>query len=301
MERTGWLNVKEVGSVFGMRALLFLCTVAGRGPARLLLRVVAFYYTLVSSTARRASRAYWTNLGFAPTFARIYQHIFRFAECSLDRLFFLKRDFRPFVVNTNGREHLHALAQQKRGAILLGAHLGSFEAMRAGGDHIEAPINVVGYFGNARAVNRLLDAHSDGRGRTHLLELKPDSIDFIFRAKALLERGELLAILGDRVMSNHWAEVVFLGQKARLPTGPFILAASLKCPVYLTFGLYHPPNRYELYCEPFATQVELPRGAKAEALQRYVQSFADRLEHHCRQAPDNWFNFFDFWSESHAS
>ena len=30
-----------------------------------------------------------------------------------------------------------------------------------------------------------------------------------------------------------------------------------------------------------------------EAFQRY----ADRLEHYCRLATDNWFNFYDFWEE----
>jgi predicted LPLAT superfamily acyltransferase len=25
------------------------------------------------------------------------------------------------------------------------------------------------------------------------------------------------------------------------------------------------------------------------------QRYADRLEHYCRVAPYNWFNFYDFW------
>jgi predicted LPLAT superfamily acyltransferase len=28
-----------------------------------------------------------------------------------------------------------------------------------------------------------------------------------------------------------------------------------------------------------------------QALKRYAQ----RLEHYCRMAPYNWFNFYDFW------
>jgi predicted LPLAT superfamily acyltransferase len=67
--------------------------------------------------------------------------------------------------------------------------------------------------------------------------------------------------------------------------------------VLLTFGLHRPPNRYELYCEPFAEQVLLPRAQREEALREHVQRFASRLEHYCRLAPDNWFNFYDFWSK----
>ena len=27
-----------------------------------------------------------------------------------------------------------------------------------------------------------------------------------------------------------------------------------------------------------------------------MQCYAERLEHHARRAPDNWFNFYDFWA-----
>ena len=31
------------------------------------------------------------------------------------------------------------------------------------------------------------------------------------------------------------------------------------------------------------------------AYESYARTYAERIEHHCRLAPDNWFNFFDFW------
>ena len=66
----------------------------------------------------------------------------------------------------------------------------------------------------------------------------------------------------------------------------------------LTFGLYREPNRYDLHCEPFADRVVLPRKTRQASLEAIVQQFADRLEHYCRLAPDNWFNFFDFWHDA---
>jgi predicted LPLAT superfamily acyltransferase len=65
----------------------------------------------------------------------------------------------------------------------------------------------------------------------------------------------------------------------------------------LTFGLYHPPRRYALYCEPFADRLELPRAHRKQALRDYVQQYASRLEYYCRLAPLNWFNFFRFWED----
>ncbi|HEX4353668.1 MAG TPA: hypothetical protein VHZ95_12150, partial [Polyangiales bacterium] len=70
--------------------------------------------------------------------------------------------------------------------------------------------------------------------------------------------------------------------------------------VYLVFGLYFEPNRYELFCEPFAERIELPRRERAAALQAVVQRYAQRLEDYARRAPDNWFNFHDIWKSSRA-
>jgi predicted LPLAT superfamily acyltransferase len=66
--------------------------------------------------------------------------------------------------------------------------------------------------------------------------------------------------------------------------------------VLICFGLYHAPNRYELYAEPFAERIELPRGKRQEALEEYVARYAARLEHYVRSAELNWFNFYDFWA-----
>ena len=86
-----------------------------------------------------------------------------------------------------------------------------------------------------------------------------------------------------------------MGGRIELPTGPYVLASVLKCPIYLTFGLYQAPNRYDLYCEPFADDIVLPRGDREPALRALAQRYAERLEHYCRLAPDNWFNFADTW------
>jgi predicted LPLAT superfamily acyltransferase len=123
-----------------------------------------------------------------------------------------------------------------------------------------------------------------------------DPVGFAMTVSERVENGELVAILADRVgLNDKQIEVPFLGETARFPTGPFLLASLLKCPVYLVFGLYYEPNRYELFCEPFAERIELPRPQRQAALQAVVQRYAARLEHYARLAPDNWFNFFDFW------
>ena len=68
-----------------------------------------------------------------------------------------------------------------------------------------------------------------------------------------------------------------------------------RCPVILFFGLYRGGNRYEIYFEPFADEIVLDRGRRAEDIQLWMQRYAERLEHYAQFAPYNWFNFYSFW------
>lgn len=293
--RGGWLDVQEVGSLIGMRLMLWIATVLGRAPVRVVLPAIALYYAVLHRTARRSSREYLRRMRKPDGFIASYRHMLRFAQCSADRVFMIQSRHELFEVETTGYHHLEGLALRKRGAILLGAHLGSFEAMNAVGVEQGMVVNVVGYFRNARMINRLLER--PGRGvHARLLEARPGSINFALELRECIERGEFIGILGDRAMGGQSVSVDFLGKPAPFPVGAYALAAILRCPVYLTFGLHRPPNRYELHCEPFAEQIVLPRRGRSEALQGHARRFARRLEHYCRLAPDNWFNFYDFWA-----
>jgi predicted LPLAT superfamily acyltransferase len=304
----GWLDVSEVGSVWGIRFVVALCTLFGRGLARAFLRLLTLYYVLAHATARRASRTYFERLRSASPsadgaatrigFATIYGHFCRFADVALDRLLIAARRFELFEVTCTGREHLEQLASEQRGAILLGAHLGSFEAMRLGAVTQSYPVNMVVNFSNAQRIRSVLE-RLDPELNTRFIEVSDDSVALALRIRECVERGELVAILADRVgpLARHQT-AQFLGAPARFASGPFMVAAALRCPVYLTFGLYRGANRYDLYCEPFAEAIDLPRKRREQALQEVVQRYAERLEAYVRIAPDNWFNFYDFWGTS---
>ena len=294
---TSWTNIAERGSVLGIWMMVVLCRLLGRGFARLVLRVVVLYFVLFAPGARRASRDYLRRVDRPSGFWAVYGHCLRFAHCTLDRLFWAMGRQEAFELTTTGSEHLVQLVRERRGALLLGAHLGSFEAMVGVARHESVPLNIVGYFKNARRINGVLDRLNPARN-TRLLSVEP-GMNFVLTLKERIDAGELVAILADRVgLGERSVEVDFLGGRASFPSGPTLLAAILKCPVYLTFGLYREPNRYDLHCEPFADRVALPRGDREQAAALHVQKFATRLEHYCRLAPDNWFNFYDYWRVS---
>jgi predicted LPLAT superfamily acyltransferase len=290
-----WMHVAEKGGVWGIRFVVFLCAKLGRRAARLFLHVLALYYVLFHSAVRESSRLYLERLeGKRPGFWRIYEHVLAFAEVTLDRLLFAAGESKPFHIEMHGEEHLRALRESKRGALLVLAHHGSFEAARALSSQRDFAINILGNFSNARMINQALERVNPGVN-ARLIDISSD-YDFVFKVQQRIEAGELVATMGDRVGPDGKNAVAdFLGSEAPFPTGPYLLAAVLGCPVYLAFGIYSEPNRYDLYCEPFAEKIVLPRASRGEALKTHVQSYAKRLEHYCRLAPTNWFNFYDFW------
>jgi predicted LPLAT superfamily acyltransferase len=69
-------------------------------------------------------------------------------------------------------------------------------------------------------------------------------------------------------------------------------------PVYLVAGLYEGGKHYVIHLEPFCEEPNAERAEPTAWTREWAQRYAERLEHFCRLAPYNWFNFYDFWSSS---
>ena len=87
----------------------------------------------------------------------------------------------------------------------------------------------------------------------------------------------------------------FLGARAPFPSGPMLAAALLQVPVVMFFCVHRGARTYDAYFEPLVERIEQDREARDEAVASCVRRYATRLEAHARAAPENWFNFYDFW------
>jgi len=294
-----WRKVPEAGTVLGIRLVVLFARVLGRRVAGWILYIPVFWYTLVRSSARRASRDFLRRAGQPSSLRHVLRHIHTFAKVSLDRLFFLTGHMDRFRFVHVNHDILVDQVKTGRGAVLLGAHLGSFEVMRSRAKDFDVPIHVVVDFSNAERVNGVLRTLAPDID-TRLISLADDPVSAMLAVKAAIDRGELVAILGDRVGrgADRVTHAELLGARAPFPAGPWLLAHALRCPVFFVAGLYEPPNTYALYLEPLADEVKLERTRRDEAIAAYAAGYAAMLEKYVRKAPMNWFNFFDFWSES---
>jgi predicted LPLAT superfamily acyltransferase len=291
-----WTAVPELGTAFGVRLLTLTLRLGGRPVASALLWLVCWYYVATSRVARDASRALFTRLGERFDVRLLHRHLWTFARVSLDRAVFLSGDTRGLEVELHGHETVMAQTAHGKGALLLGAHLGSFEAMRALAGHYDVPLLVVVDFHNARRITTTLGADA-ARQRVRLLDLSADDPLALLQVKEAIDRGELVAMLGDRATGRADRDVVtpFLGAPARFPGGPLLLASVLDCPVFFVCALFDAPRTYRVHCVPLFERVELPRRGRHAALTHHVERYARTLEGFTRAAPLNWFNFFPFW------
>jgi predicted LPLAT superfamily acyltransferase len=281
-----------------MRFYMRLCLAVGRAPARPVLYAIAAYFQLAAPVARRASRAYLTRvLGRRPGALDVYRHILTFATTIMDRVFFLSGRDRALEVTVHGKAHFDALRAEGRGFFLMSAHLGSFEAMRAlGRSRGDLPIKILMYVDNAERMNALL-ADLNPEALANVIPLgRPDAM---LQVREWIDQGGIVGVLADRSTAGEKLTVVddFLGAPAPFPLGPWLLAATLQAPALVSFALYRGRGRYEVHFEPFADPVAAPRGQRRAAAADYARAYADRLAAYCRDAPYNWFNFYDFWGE----
>ncbi len=288
-----WARRSERGSLPLLRFMVWLSLTAGRAPTRALLRLIAAYFLAFGGAARRASRAYLERcLGRAPTLAEQYRLFFNFAATIHDRVYFLKDRFDLFSIEVEGDKLF-----DESGAVLLGAHVGSFEAMRACGRTLShRRVAIAMYEDNARKISAVLTA---------IAPAAMQDIVALGRLQSMLELGErldagvLVGVLADRTFGNEPVlEIPFLGELAPFPTGPMRMAAALQQRVYFMVGLYLGGNRYDIHFERLAdfTGLEgIDRAERDRRVEEAVRAYAARLEHYVRHEPTNWFNFHDFW------
>ena len=153
---------------------------------------------------------------------------------------------------------------------------------------------------NAQRINaifREISPDVDAR----VIQVDPGSVQSVFAVRECIERGEVVAILGDRVEvgdRGRASRVPFFGDGVDLPQAPFLLGALLGCPVVLMLALRAGNGRYEVFAEPLAEGVRASRAERDKLVSELLTAYASRLEHYCKRAPLQWFNFFDYWGDA---
>ncbi|MCB1560921.1 MAG: acyltransferase [Xanthomonadales bacterium] len=298
-----WKERPEGGGRFAIWLIRSIAQYGGRFVSRLLLYPITLYFLIVRGPERRASRDYLGRVLDRPaSLWEVARHIHSFASTILDRVFLLSGQFRHFDINVHGLDMLHEQMDKGRGVLLFGSHHGSFESLRVlSRERPDALLRVVMDRQQNQAITQLLEALSPEIAAT-VIDAGQDGSAITLAINDAMQQNALVGLLVDRARPGESQQrVPFLGAEAPIPNAPFLIAAALKAPVVLCFGLYRGGCRYDLHFELFADTVAIRRARRYQQLAELQARYAARLEHYVRLAPFNWFNFYDFWQSDEAA
>lgn len=298
-----WADIGESTCVGGIWFLHGVHRLLGRVPFLLCLYPVVLYYWATRRMARHASLQYLQRLHAhrglpPPAWHATLRHFLSFADTLLDKMLALSGRYRFEHVHFEGREPLMAMIERGEGGLFVTAHLGCLELCHATAQRQPGlKLNVLVHTAHAERFNRVLRklAPDSNVSLLQVTEVTPATAVLLAEKVA---RGEFVAIAGDRVpvaaSAGSTARVSFLGHHAPFPVGAYVLAALLKCPLYM-MACVREHCGHAVVFDRLAERVELPRGQRTKALAGYAAQFAHRLEALLARSPYDWFNFFPFW------
>ncbi|WP_159104358.1 LpxL/LpxP family acyltransferase [Sneathiella glossodoripedis] len=218
----------------------------------------------------------------------------------MDKLAAWNGDIRVEDVNTTGGiDSLFDLDPDEKGVLLFVSHLGNVEVIRAvAGLNFDRVVNVLVHTKHAGKFNNILKKFNPG-SQLKLIEVTEVNPAVAADLKSKIDRGEWVVIAADRppVRDRHnVVQVPFLGNRAPFAIGPYILAHILECPVY-TVACLLKHGVYNVIWEKMADQIKLSRKNREEEVFYWAVKYSSWLEELAQEYPEQWYNFFDFWSK----
>ncbi|MDX6190532.1 lipid A biosynthesis acyltransferase [Flavobacterium sp. Fl-318] len=285
---------KSKGTVLGYKIFVFLIQKAGIKSAYILLYFVASYYFLFLKKSNRAISYYFKerlDYSYFKSKKMVFKSYYTFGQTIIDKVAISAGMRNKFTYEFDGIEILKQLLAEKKGGVLISAHVGNFEIAEhfLGDIDLNFQINLVTTDLEHSHIKKYLETVTQ-KPTVKFIIIK-DDLSHIFEINAALANNELVCFTGDRYFegTKSLSEKI-LGQEANFPAGPFLIASRLRVPVVFVYVMKEPNLHYHLY----AREATVKHRDEKALLKEYVQS----VETIIQQYPLQWFNYFDFWKRS---
>jgi len=235
------------------------------------------------STLARLWKAYWCFYSFCD-FMVSYCYVPRASHADL-----LSMLVSPYA----GRADIEECLREGNGVIVWTAHLGNWELASRLLELHGRPVNVARVVEQGNPAEAMLrDMMSNDLLR--VVQLNDDGTAPL-RLLHALRCNEIVAIQGDRVYQRFSEARSFCGSRAEFPLGPFLLSYVSGAPVLPGFVVRQGWLRYRVIT---GKPLRLPQtGNRERDLQAGLEQAVRLLEETVRTYPDQWLNFFEFWTK----
>jgi predicted LPLAT superfamily acyltransferase len=194
-----------------------------------------------------------------------------------------------------GREKLDAIIASGKGAVLLTAHVGNWQAALSNLHFLKVPVHVLMQYDPQAAARHYFDLGV--KKRSFAIINADGPFGGMIEATAALQRGEFVTIMGDRLTKGPSSTVDFLGKQVRLPHAAYALAAHVEVPVVILLASKTGKSHFQLQAWDILFPRFPSRDNKQDVLAGCTRKFAEALEKYLKIFPYQWYNFFDFWAQ----
>lgn len=284
---------KSKGTVLGYKIFVFFIKNVGIKSAYFILYFVATYYFIFLKQSNASIFYYFRKrLGYSYFKSKrmVFNSYYTFGQTIIDKIAIRAGLKNQFTYEHDGGEIIIRLLKEKKGGVLISAHMGNFEIAEHFFSEVDADfqINLVTTDLEHSAIKKYLE--SVAQKPTIKFILISDDLSHIFEINAALARNELVCFTGDRYFEGVKSlSEKLLGQEALFPAGPFLISSRLKVPVVFVYVMKEPNLHYHLYTREAKVKHRDEKGL----LKEYTQS----LEMIIEKYPLQWFNYFDFWNQ----
>ena len=277
----GWAVVKALPQGVAASGVRRVADVAvrrqGKGVRRLrsnLRRVVGPEVSAAELDAltRRAMRSY----------ARYWLEVFRLPVLDMQAV--------AAGCRTEGARHIDGAVAAGRGVVLALPHSGNWEAAAVWLISEHGRFTTVAERLRPESLYRRFLAYRQGLG----MEVVPLTGGGRPPSEVLAERlraGGVICLLGDRDLTRSGVDVTFFGERARMPAGPALLAATTGAAL-LPVGLWFTEHGWGQRIHP---PLALPDGRLRDRVRAATQALADVFAADIAEQPEDWHMLQRLW------
>lgn len=286
---------KSKGNKAGYQIFVWILKKFGVIPAYFLLRFVVFYYFIFSyKSSKQIYSLYHHKLGygFFASIIKLYKNYLLLGQSIIDKVVLMSGIKNDFTFEFDGEENIREIASLNNGGILLSAHIGNWDIAGYLLKRINTRINIIMFDGEKEKIKEYLNQIT-GEKRINIIFVKSD-LSHIYEISEALKNNELVCMHADRFLEgNKTISTNFLGEPARFPIGPFVLASTFKVPVSYVFAVKETNLHYHLFASKVIKYDNL---GKDDLIRKMLLEFAKEAELKVRKYPEQWFNYYNFWN-----
>ncbi|WP_067150029.1 LpxL/LpxP family acyltransferase [Pseudotamlana agarivorans] len=280
------------GTVLGYKIFVFCIKKLGLGVAYFVLYFVSSYFFFFAWGNTKANYNYFRKrqqFSSLKSIISIFRSYYVFGQTIIDKIAIPSGLRDKFSYHFDGVELINETLRNKKGGILISAHVGNFEIAEYFFGELEekAAINILTTDSEHSDIKTYLESVTD-KPNVNLIYIQED-LSHIFEINAALARNELVCITGDRyVKGAKYLSEIFLNEEAAFPAGPFLISSRLRVPVLFVYVMKETRTHYHLYTR----KAEFKQRDAQALLKEYIESLSWILN----QYPLQWFNYFYFWN-----